>query len=106
MAAGAADVVESEGDEVWGVAYELADLGKLDGKEGAGFAYCRREVEVELDGEARPAVAYEVIDKEADAPHATPEYAALVLGGARERGLPEDWLAVLDSVLRGTVPAR
>ena len=38
-------------------------------------------------------MTYEVIDKDPEAPPATPEYAALVLRGARERGLPEEWLA-------------
>src|SRR5512133_3057190 len=63
---GAADVVESEGNEVWGVLYELPDdaLGLVDQKEGAGHAYRRREVRVELDGEPRAALVYEVIDKE------------------------------------------
>ena len=52
------------------------------------------------------AVTYVVIDKEPDAPPATDATPTLVLRGARERGLPDEWLAVLDSVLRGSVPAR
>ena len=105
---GVVDVVPAPGERVWGALYEVdeAVMDALDRKEGAGVAYRRLEVAVELDGTPRDAVTYEVIDKEPDAPPATPEYAALVLGGARERGLPGDWLAVLDSVLRGTVPAR
>ena len=101
------DVVPAPGGRVWGAAYDApeAALAALDRKEGAGFAYRRREVEVELAGELRPAVTYEVIDKDPQAPPATPEYASLVLRGARERGLPEEWLATLDSVLRGSVPA-
>jgi gamma-glutamylcyclotransferase (GGCT)/AIG2-like uncharacterized protein YtfP len=97
---GAADIVESAGDEVWGAAYELADAGLLDGKEGAGFAYRRRELEVELDGGTRAAVAYEVIDKEPEEVPPTPEYAALLLHGARERGLPPSWLRQLRNRLR------
>ena len=78
---GVVDVVGGAGEQVWGAVYEApeAALELLDRKEGAGFAYRRRDVEVELDGEAREAMAYEVIDKEPDAPPATPEYAALVL---------------------------
>jgi gamma-glutamylcyclotransferase len=107
-AGGVVDVVPAPGEQVWGAVFEMPEgaMESLDSKEGAGFAYRRREVEVELDGERRRALTYEVIDKEPDAPPATPQYAALVLRGARERGLPEDWLAVLDSVLRGSVPTR
>jgi hypothetical protein len=105
---GVVDVVPAPGGQVWGAAYDAPDaaLAALDRKEGAGFAYRRRDVEIDLKGERRPAVAYEVIDKDLAAPPATPEYMSLVLRGARERGLPADWLATLESVLRGSVPAR
>ena len=105
---GVVDVVPAAGEQVWGVVYEAPEpaIVELDRKEGAGFAYRRRHVKVDVAGEAREAMTYEVIEKETDVPPATPEYAALVLGGARERGLPEEWLAVLGSVLRGSVPAR
>jgi gamma-glutamylcyclotransferase (GGCT)/AIG2-like uncharacterized protein YtfP len=92
--AGVLDIVPSPGEAVWGALYELAEneLERIDAKEGAGFAY--RRIEVELGGER--AIAYEVIDKEpGDVPPA-PEYAALVLAGARERGLPDHWLRELE----------
>jgi len=97
---GAADVVEREGGEVWGVVYELPDVALLDGKEGAGFAYRRREVRVELDGEPLPALAYEVIDKEPEEVAPTEEYATLILRAARERRLPAPWLRELEGRLR------
>ena len=97
---GAADIVESDGDEVWGALYELPDLDRLDAKEGAGFAYRRREVRVEVEGEPRTAMAYEVIDKEPDEVAPTPEYAALLLRAARERGLPRAWRRELELRLR------
>jgi cation transport regulator ChaC len=97
---GAADVVESEGEEVWGVLYELSDLGLLDSKEGTEVAYRRRGVEVELDGESRNALAYEVIDKEPEEVAPAPEYATLLLGAARDRGLPQAWLRELETRLR------
>jgi gamma-glutamylcyclotransferase len=104
---GVADVVYAPGERVWGAAYDApeAALMALDRKEGAGFAYQRRHVEVELAGELRSAVTYEVIDKDAHVPPATPEYTSLVLRGARQRGLPDEWLATLDAVLRGSVTA-
>ncbi|MBN1528348.1 MAG: gamma-glutamylcyclotransferase [Thermoleophilaceae bacterium] len=100
---GVVDVVPALGERVWGALYEVDEplMAALDRKEGAGLAYRRVRVEVERGGERLAAQTYEVIDKERDAPPATPDYAALVLAGARERGLPAEWLAVLDSVLRG-----
>jgi gamma-glutamylcyclotransferase len=87
---GAADIVPAPGERVWGVLYEVADeeLDRLDEKEGEGFAYRRRAVEVEYEGERRAAVAYEVINKEPEQVEATPEYLALLRAAARERGLP------------------
>jgi gamma-glutamylcyclotransferase len=97
---GAADIVAAPGESVWGALYELADgeLDRLDRKEGEGFAY--RQVEVEL-ADGRRAVAYEVIDKEPREVPCTPEYAELVLAGARERGLPEEWVRELAGITAG-----
>ncbi|HEX2233871.1 MAG TPA: gamma-glutamylcyclotransferase family protein [Thermoleophilaceae bacterium] len=87
---GAADIVPAPGESVWGVVYEIADeeLDRLDQKEGEGFAYRRRSVKVEYEGERRAAVAYEVIDKEPDQVEPSPEYLDLLRAAARERGLP------------------
>jgi gamma-glutamylcyclotransferase len=99
---GAADIVERPGDEVWGVLYELpdGDLAELDDKEGAGWAYRRREVEVETEGGTRAAIAYEVIEKEPEQVAATPEYAELLLRAARERELPADYVTALEGRLK------
>jgi hypothetical protein len=94
--AGVLDIVPAEGRRVWGALYEVADLTRLDEREGAGFAYQR--VEMELDGGER-AIAYEVIDKEPEPIPPAPEYVELVLTGARERGLPQEWHAELWEVL-------
>ena len=95
---GAADIVESSGDVVWGALFELPDggLDALDAKEGRGVAYRRRDVKVTLEDGVRSAVTYEVIEKEPVDVPPTPDYTALLLGGARERGLPEDYLAELE----------
>ncbi len=94
---GAADIVPAAGESVWGALYELpADaLARLDRKEGAGFAYRRREIEVLLGGEAHTAVAYEVIEKEPDLVPCTAEYARLLAAGARERALPREYVDCL-----------
>jgi gamma-glutamylcyclotransferase (GGCT)/AIG2-like uncharacterized protein YtfP len=99
---GAADIVPAAGGVVWGALYELpaVALDALDVKEGAGFAYRRREVVVDLDGRERSAVAYDVIDKEPVDVPPTSEYLALVVGAARARGLPEGYIATIGR-LRG-----
>jgi gamma-glutamylcyclotransferase (GGCT)/AIG2-like uncharacterized protein YtfP len=94
---GAADIVAAPEESVWGALYEVADgeLDLLDAKEGEGFAY--RQVEVEL-ADGRRATAYEVIDKEPQEVPCSREYAELVLAGARDRGLPEEWVRRLAGI--------
>jgi cation transport regulator ChaC len=92
---GAVDIVPAAGEEVWGALYEVPDgtLDQLDAKEGEGWAYRRVALRVEAgDGRPLEAEAYEVIRKEPREVPATPEYAALLLRAARERGLPEDYV--------------
>jgi gamma-glutamylcyclotransferase (GGCT)/AIG2-like uncharacterized protein YtfP len=86
---GAADIVPAPGESVWGALYELPDgaLERLDAKEGAGFAYRRRDVRVSCGDEIVAATAYEVIDKEAEQVEPTAEYLELLRAGARERGI-------------------
>ena len=91
LGGGAVDIVPARDEEVWGALYEVADgaLDRLDAKEGEGRAYRRVCVRVEHDGRWVTAAAYEVIDKEPGEVPPTPEYAALLAEGARERGLPD-----------------
>jgi gamma-glutamylcyclotransferase len=91
---GAADIVRSRGEEVWGALYEIPDgaLDALDAKEGQGWAYRRVEVDVERAGRRLPATAYEVVEKEPEEVPATPEYAELLVRAARERGLPDHYV--------------
>lgn len=88
---GAADIVRAPSESVAGALYEVPDgeLERLDAKEGLGFAYRRREVQVEHGGRVVAADAYEVVDKEPEQVAPTPEYLELLRAGARERGLPE-----------------
>jgi gamma-glutamylcyclotransferase (GGCT)/AIG2-like uncharacterized protein YtfP len=90
---GAADVVEAEGEEVWGALYELPDgeVERLDTKEFEGEAYSRREVEVEHDGAQRRVHTYAVIDKTLAEIAPAPAYAAAILRGMAQRELPEGW---------------
>ena len=107
---GVADIVDDPASAVWGVLYELAEgeLGALDRKEGAGWAYERREVHVHLDDAraARSAVAYVVMQKSALEIPPSDDYARRLVDAGRERGLPADYLAALgghlDRVRRGS----
>jgi gamma-glutamylcyclotransferase len=97
--AGAADVVEEAGAATWGALYELsaADLRALDDKEfAAQGGYRRRSVEVATpDGARHAAVTYEVVHKEPRELAPKPEYVEILIRGARERGLPAEWIEVL-----------
>ena len=99
---GAVDVVPAPGEEVWGALYEVPDgaLDGLDTKEGQGWAYRRVDVDVERAGRRVPATAYEVVAKEPEEVPATPEYAALLVRAARERGLPDHYVRRLLAWLR------
>ncbi len=94
---GVADVVGDPQNTVWGVLYELADgdLETLDRKEGAGWAYERQEIRVYgEDGSPHDAVAYVVIEKSSEQIPPSGEYAQQLIAAARERGLPEDYVAL------------
>ena len=96
--AGAADVIAAPGHVVWGALYAVTreGLAALDRKElVAGSGYRRRDVEVVCGGERVEATTYEVVDKAQDELTPKLEYLALMLQGAHERGLPEEWLAQL-----------
>lgn len=95
---GVADIVRADGQSVWGVLYELdaAMLAVLDEKEGNGWAY-RRDL-VSLRGtraEELVALVYSVIAKEPGEVRPSPEYLRVVLDAARERLLPEHYVAAL-----------
>lgn len=99
---GAADIAVAAGESVWGALYELPEggLDALDAKEGAGFAYDRIEVTVEHDGERVAAVAYEVAEKEPEEVPPTAAYLRAMLGGARDRGLPDAYVTALEGRLK------
>jgi gamma-glutamylcyclotransferase len=93
--AGAADVIPAAGHAVWGAVYAVGveDLDALDRKEFvADSGYRRRDVVVHHDGAEVAAATYEVVDKARDELTPSAEYLALMLEGARERGLPDAWL--------------
>ncbi|MCX7603953.1 MAG: gamma-glutamylcyclotransferase [Bryobacteraceae bacterium] len=92
-----ANIVRHAGGAVWGVLYECteAELAVMDRYEGvAGGHYRRIVVEVETeDGGRLAAITYEACPQSVTEEHPPPpEYAARILQGAAEHGLPEAWL--------------
>jgi hypothetical protein len=87
-----------------------AGLAALDAKEGGGWAYERRAVRVIPDGAGGKrdgadgeleAFAYAVIARDGEHMPPAREYVEALLAGARERGLPEDYVAALDAIATG-----
>lgn len=87
-------------DSVWGVLFEIdaAQKSVLDRAEGVGNGYIETHVNVVTDRGVVPAVAYvaNAID-----PLLRPYdwYKAFVLAGAREHGLPQEYIQTLEDFL-------
>ena len=99
---GVMDIVKADGEQVWGVVYQIdeLDIEKLDQSEGyapgrAKNAYQRIECIVYEDGDMdRPitAMTYEVVAKAATTILRNQEYKALIVNGARYWRLPDDYI--------------
>jgi gamma-glutamylcyclotransferase len=90
-------------DFVWGVLYALApsDKKRLDQAEGLGHGYGERTITVLLAGKPMRVLAYYAT---ATDPNISPYdwYRELVVAGAREHGLPPEYVANLESVVTTT----
>jgi gamma-glutamylcyclotransferase (GGCT)/AIG2-like uncharacterized protein YtfP len=105
---GVADAIESPGQVLWGVVYELrdSDIDSLDQSEGyrpgrqVGNSYWRLESHVYLhnDERERCRVWTYFAERQADPPKPNRAYADLIVGGARRWGLPPDYIAVLRQI--------
>lgn len=94
---GKANLIDSPGDVAWGVLYEIdaQDLDRLDRIEGG---YHRVQVQVcRPDGWVVDAVTYLSTNLTND-PVAYDCYKRLVLSGAREHNLPQDYIAYLEQL--------
>ncbi len=95
------------GASVFGVLYEIANSEKagLDKAEGLGSGYDETEVEVLRGADKLKATAYVAT---ATDPALKPYswYRALVIAGAKEHGLPADYIARLETVAATDDPDR
>jgi gamma-glutamylcyclotransferase (GGCT)/AIG2-like uncharacterized protein YtfP len=99
---GVADILPDPESSVWGALYELERdrLGLLDRKETLGSGYEHLDVMVLTgDGHSHQAMAYSVIVKEPIEVCPSLAYVQGLIEGARERSLPEDYLASLRALV-------
>jgi gamma-glutamylcyclotransferase (GGCT)/AIG2-like uncharacterized protein YtfP len=98
---GVADVVETVGDKVWGLLYELTpeDLSALDVYEGYPHLYDRRRLHVvsEANHLAVEAWVYFVVNKQ-DFVIPAAKYLAVLVECAKEFGFPREYVADLESM--------
>jgi gamma-glutamylcyclotransferase (GGCT)/AIG2-like uncharacterized protein YtfP len=107
---GAADIVPSPGDEVWGMVYEIdeVEIGVLDECEGfhAGRpreenAYERVEIDVWSNGtraNSQRVWTYSVVRKLDPCPRPSADYKRLMVGGARYWGFPPHYIERLEAI--------
>ncbi|MDP9415138.1 MAG: gamma-glutamylcyclotransferase [Pseudomonadota bacterium] len=93
-----ANILEGAGEAVYGVLYllPLRKFARLDNSEGKQYEYLWTDVQ-DADGNDVFAVTYKVA---CAAPEGRPSraYLDLVQEAARERGLPADYISMLDQV--------
>lgn len=108
---GKCDIVRAnqQGTSVFGVLYEIANSEKadLDRAEGLGSGYDETEIEVHRGVERLIVKAY-VASSDAVFPTLRPYtwYRALAVAGAKEHGLPTDYIAGLESAPANEDPDR
>ncbi len=92
------NIVKSETERVWGALYEITERDRLtlDAFEGYPRSYDHKEVEVkDREGNVYRAMTYIRTGRALGKPH--PDYERIVIDGAKECGLPEEYI---DKALR------
>lgn len=87
------NMVASDTESVWGALYEITERDRLtlDAFEGYPRSYEHKEVEVrDRDGNVYRAMTYVRTGRALGKPH--PDYERIVIDGAKESGLPEDYV--------------
>lgn len=90
---------EVSSSAVHGVIYQIdaSELPSLDRAEGRGYGYERVELEVTADGRAQTVITYKATKTDSSLkPYSW--YHAFVVLGAREHGLPDEYIANLEAV--------
>ncbi len=98
---GCADVLKSEGDEVWGLVYELTeeDLANLDVFEGHPTHYKRFTTSVENEfSEQKSVEAYAVVNKSKTPLAPSAEYHGILVRTAQKYQYPDVYQKLLASI--------
>ena len=102
------DIAPAPGEVVHGVLFRLSgeELPLLDAAEGLGEGYDRETVNVTTtEGESVAALTYRALVHDPDR-RPYDWYKGFVVAGAREHGLPAEYLARLEEVVAGEDPDR
>ncbi len=97
---GCADILESKGDEVWGLLYEVSeeDLKRLDGFEKHPVGYGRFIVTVSDEfGKERKAEVYEVVEKIEGNVEPSRKYHDILVNASKKHDFPDSYKKFLDS---------
>lgn len=89
---------DDKASTVYGVLYKIPEQDKaaLDRAEGLGKGYAEKSVEVLCDGTPRIAALYQATNSDAlFKPYSS--YKALVVAGAKEHGLPAEYIRMLEA---------
>lgn len=98
---GCADILNSTGDEVWGLLYDISenDLKNLDVAEACPDKYYRSSVVVQDElGQRYYAEAYKVAKKESDFLKPSKHYLGLMLNAAQDFDFPASYTAFLKAI--------
>jgi gamma-glutamylcyclotransferase len=97
----AGNIVTAATEHVWGAIFDITERDRLtlDAFEGYPRSYERKEVEArDVDGKIYRAMTYFRTGRALGKPH--PDYEKVVLDGAKECGLPEDYVDKYLRVIR------
>ena len=93
-----ANIVENPAERVWGVLFELEGFESLDVREGYPKCYTRGKVAVHVSKTGQIVMAQTYIRPEPLKRGKPPrDYLDTIIRGARENGLPEDWIRRLEA---------
>jgi len=98
---GVADIVEKEGQEVWGLVFEITepDLESLDVYEGYPDVYTRFQVAVHTDATTLQGVwVYSVVDKK-DIIAPSQHYLNIIRSAAKQFAFPQSYQTSLSEVI-------
>jgi cation transport regulator ChaC len=95
MGTGALDVIESKGDYVLGVVYEIPEdaVDRLNKREGRPKYYDKKELNVKLNGKYVDVLTYVVVEKHLEEICPSKYYYNTVLEGMKENSFEDEYIS-------------